>query len=66
MINILGTERILSKFLFLEIVDSSCDESQYDNDDNYSYDKYNGAYGFDDDTIDSAFEGEPEAYWNID
>ena len=50
----------------IEIVDSSCDESQYDNDDNYSYDKYNGAYGFDDDTIDSAFEGEPEAYWNID
>jgi hypothetical protein len=31
-----------------------------------SYDKYGGAYGFDDDTIDSAFEGDPENYWNID
>lgn len=28
--------------------------------------KYGGAYGFDDDTIDSAFEGDPENYWNID
>lgn len=36
-----------------------------------TYDKYNGAYaqdiaGYDDDTIDTAFEGDPEAYWNID
>lgn len=30
------------------------------------YEKYNGAYGFDDDTIDSALEGDPENYWNID
>lgn len=38
-----------------------------DNDDNRSsHEKYNGAYGFDDDTIDSAFEGDPENYWNID
>ena len=47
----------------IEVIDSSSDE--FVNDD-YSYDKYNGAYGFDDDTIDSAFEGDPEAYWNID
>jgi tetratricopeptide (TPR) repeat protein len=40
----------------------------YDDSDNYSpsYDKYGGAYGYDDDTIDSAFEGDPENYWNID
>ncbi len=48
--------------------------SQYYNYDNYddyddydkSYSKYGGAYGYDDDTIDSAFEGDPENYWNID
>lgn len=28
--------------------------------------KYNGVHGFDDDTIDSAFEGNPDNYWNID
>lgn len=35
--------------------------------DNYSnYSKYGGVHGLDDDTIDSAFEGDPENYWNID
>jgi len=29
------------------------------------YGEYGGAYGFDDDTINSAFEGDPENYWNI-
>ncbi len=28
--------------------------------------KYGGAYGYNDDAIDSAFEGDPENYWNID
>lgn len=31
-----------------------------------SYDKYGGIYGLDDNTIDSAFEGDPDNYWNID
>ncbi len=31
-----------------------------------SYDEFNGAYGYDYDTINSAFEGDPENYWNID
>ena len=31
-----------------------------------SYDEFNGAYGFDDDTINDAFEGDPSNYWNID
>ena len=31
-----------------------------------SYSKYGGYNGYDDDTIDSAFEGMPEATWNID
>jgi len=44
------------------------DYDGYDDYDDYSpsYDKYGGAYGYDDDTIDSAFEGDPENYWNID
>ena len=33
---------------------------------NRSYKKYNGVYGLDDNTIDNAFEGDPENYWNID
>jgi hypothetical protein len=43
-------------------------QDDYDNYDDYSpsYEKYGGAYGYDDDTIDSAFEGDPENYWNID
>jgi len=36
------------------------------NDYSPSYEKYGGAYGYDDDTIDTAFEGDPENYWNID
>lgn len=31
-----------------------------------SYNKYGGYNGYDDDTIDSAFEGDPYATWNID
>ena len=40
----------------------------YDNHDNYepSYSLYGGYNGFDDDTINSAFEGDPEATWNVD
>jgi len=47
------------------------DHTSYRDYDDYDYDepsysKYGGAYGYDDDTIDSAFEGDPENYWNID
>lgn len=38
----------------------------YDVADEPSYSKYGGYNGYDDDTIDSAFEGIPEATWNID
>ncbi len=37
-----------------------------DDDDQPSYSRYGGAHGYDDDTIDNAFEGDPEMYWNID
>ena len=42
---------------------------QFNNEDyneNPSYEKYGGAYDLDDDTIDFAFEGDPENYQNID
>lgn len=64
-----------NKELFLNIKNtpsendySNQQENDYfDYDDNRpSYEKYSGAYGYDDDTIDSAFEGDPENYWNID
>lgn len=35
-------------------------------DDGPSYSKYGGYNGYDDNTIDSAFEGMPGATWNID
>lgn len=37
-----------------------------DSESSRSYDEYGGAYDFDDDTINTAFDGDPEAYWNID
>ncbi len=39
-----------------------------DPDDSYgsSYEKYNGYNGYSDDVIDDAFEGDPEATWNVD
>jgi len=30
------------------------------------YDEYGGPCGYDDFTIDSAFDGEPDAVWNVD
>lgn len=38
----------------------------YSDDEYDSYSKYGGYNGYDDDTIDSVFEGDPEATWNID
>lgn len=50
--------------------------SLYDNDYNYDYDepsygRYRGSYaqdveGWSDDDIDEVFDGDPDAYWNID
>lgn len=43
-------------------------DDSYDQDDNYgsSYEKYGGYNGYDDDTIDDAFEGDPMNTWNVD
>ena len=40
-------------------------------DEEESYEKYNGTYaqdirGFSDQVIDDVFDGDPDAYWNID
>jgi hypothetical protein len=42
------------------------DENDENDDYSPSYENYGGAFGYDDDTIDIAFEGDPENYWNID
>ncbi len=43
------------------------DGSDYDDEPGWgSYDEYGGYNGYDDYTIDSAFDGDPEATWNID
>lgn len=63
-----------------EYDDEKYDDEKYDDGDydDYShdfeeptYDKYNGSYaqddmGYNDDDIDTIFDGDPEAYWNID
>ncbi len=44
-------------------------ENNFNNDDDdndNSYEKYNGYNDWDDDTIDNAFEGDPDATWNVD
>lgn len=41
-------------------------DSFYDDDDGGSYSKYGGYNGWDDNTIDEAFDGDPELTWNID
>ena len=42
------------------------EDRYHDDDDSSSYSKYGGYNGYDDNTIDSAFDGMPEATWNID
>lgn len=45
------------------------EHTEYDEED--TYEKHNGSYaldemGYSDDDIDTIFEGDPSAYWNID
>jgi hypothetical protein len=44
----------------------SDDYFQYDDDSDDGYSKYGGYNGWDDNTIDEAFDGNPELTWNID
>ncbi|MCI7017453.1 MAG: hypothetical protein MR923_10225 [Prevotella sp.] len=65
--------------IYRDIYDGEDDDEYEDGDfDNYSYDqekptydRYNGSYaqdemGYSDDDIDTIFDGDPDAYWNID
>ena len=50
--------------------EEDCDDYSYDQDEP-TYDRYNGSYaqdemGYSDDDIDTIFDGDPFAYWNID
>lgn len=60
-----GKQKLADKYSTWE---NEQEQDTYDDYDDYSpsYEKYGGAYGYDDDTIDNAFEGDPENYWNID
>jgi hypothetical protein len=56
-----------------DFVDEDCyDDYDYDDYDDYdTYDRYNGSYaqdveGWSDQDIDDVFDGDPDAYWNID
>lgn len=61
---------------YREIYDDYDDEDDYDDYDDYddaepTYDRYNGSYaqdemGYSDEEIDIVFDGDPNAYWNID
>ena len=51
---------------FNELDDDYNDDDYNDDSNRLSYSKYNGAHGYDDDTIDSAFEGDPDNCWNVD
>ena len=44
----------------------SSDQNEDNNDRSFSEDMYGGYNDWDDDTIDEAFEGDPESTWNID
>ncbi len=50
--------------------EEDCDDYSYDRDEP-TYDRYNGSYaqdemGYSDDDIDTIFDGDPDAYWDID
>ena len=50
---------------------SCCSQRLNEDDAEPTYERYNGTYaqdemGYSDDDIDTIFEGDPSAYWNID
>lgn len=67
--------------LIKDVYDEICDDDYYQDNENYdeenyrddsdTYDRYKGSYaqdemGYSDDDIDTIFDGDPDAYWNID
>ena len=55
---------LLSDYIPEEKIKISYSDNYYDDDNGYS--KYGGYNGYDDQTIDDAFEGDPSLTWNID
>lgn len=56
---------------YLEEEDSAYDDPYEMDDEDPTYERYNGSYaqdemGYSDDDIDTIFDGDPDAYWNID
>lgn len=49
-----------------EFYTEDSNQTIFDDQNSPKYDKYNGVHGLDDETIESAFEGDPDNYWNID
>lgn len=52
-------------------IDDDYDNNHYDSSENRTYGRYAGSYaqdemGYSDDDIDTLFDGDPSAYWNID
>lgn len=60
-------DEILDSF-YLNDESSGNSNNDYDSDYGYdfSYEQFGGAHGYDDQTINTAFEGDPSNYWNID
>ena len=52
------------RIIFLPMIFHGLYDIFYDEDNEYS--KYGGYNGYDDQTIDDAFEGDPSLTWNID
>lgn len=68
----LDFEDMRKKQLFNDSNDSErCDDYDFRDDEQAAFECYNGSYaqdemGYSDDDIDTIFDGEPNAYWNID
>lgn len=63
--------QIYSRPFGREIYDRYFEYDDYDDNDEQHYEVYAGTYaqdvaGFSDEEIDEIFDGEPDAYWNID
>ncbi len=58
--------KIVDEFEDFIVEDPEPDDIDEDGNYRSSYSQYGGYNGYDDDTINSAFEGNPEATWNVD
>ena len=62
---------MVSQLKLTNMVFNDYDDENIDDEFESTYERYHGSYaqeveGFSDEAIDEAFEGDPDAYWNID